>query len=99
MNNFFSSLKSRPISFWILLVGASLSIAWSLYFERVILSTPYEIGYREGAPQVITQMMLDGQNFSNFEYQPLGYNAYGFALVSALNRVDLPTLGKPTIPH
>lgn len=77
MNNFFSSLKSRPISFWILLVGASLSIAWSLYFERVILSTPYEIGYREGAPQVITQMMLDGQNFSNFEYQPLGYNAYG----------------------
>lgn len=78
MNKFISSLKSRPASFWILLMGAMLSIVWSLYFEKMILAIPYEIGYREGAPQVITQMMIDGKNFSTFEYQPLGYNAYGF---------------------
>lgn len=69
--------KSSRLSQVILLIGVTFSIAWSLYFEKSILATPYEIGYREGAPQVITQMMIDGKNFSTFEYQPLGYNAYG----------------------
>lgn len=66
-----------PLSILLLLISAIISITWSLYFERMILATPYEIGYREGAPQVITQMMISGQNFSTFEHQPLGYNAYG----------------------
>ena len=35
-----------------------------MYFERAILATPYEIGYREGAPQVITQMLIDGDNYA-----------------------------------
>lgn len=70
-------LKNTRFSTLILLFGAILSLAWSLYFERSILATPYQIGYREGAPQVITQMLINGQNFSTFEYQPLGYNAYG----------------------
>jgi hypothetical protein len=69
---------------FLLLAGAALSMAWSLYFEKVILATPYEIGYREGAPQVITQMLLDGRNFATFEYQPLGYNAYGLSYHAAV---------------
>lgn len=70
-------LKNTRFSTLILLLGAVLSLTWSLYFERAILSTPFQIGYREGAPQVITQMMIDRRNFSTFENQPLGYNAYG----------------------
>lgn len=86
MNNFFSSLKSRPISFWILLAGAFLSIAWSLYFARVIITTPYQIGFREGTPQVLTSMLLNGENPYAFENQPLSYNAYGISY----NLVVLP---------
>ncbi|GAB1470345.1 hypothetical protein MASR2M66_12220 [Chloroflexota bacterium] len=71
------SIKNISFATFILLLSAALSFFWSMYFERAILATPYEIGYREGAPQVITQMLIDGDNFSTFEYQPLGYNAYG----------------------
>lgn len=76
--------KNTRFSTLILLIGALLSLAWSLYFEREILTTPYQIGYREGAPQVITQMLINGQNFSTFEYQPLGYNAYGLGYHAAV---------------
>jgi len=77
-------LKNFRVSTLIFLLGAALSLAWSLYFERAILATPYQIGYREGAPQVITQMLINGQNFSTFEYQPLGYNAYGLGYHAAV---------------
>lgn len=80
--------KNRPSFFqlptMLLLLGALISFSWSLYFERTILVTPYEIGYREGAPQVITQMMINEENFSTFEYQPLGYNAYGLGYHAAV---------------
>lgn len=79
MNNFFSSLKSRPISFWILLIGAALSILWSVYFARVIIITPYQIGFREGAPQVLTSILLNGENPYIFENHPLAFNNYSIA--------------------
>jgi len=80
------SLSPKAISppTLIFIFGAALSLAWSLYFERSILATPYQIGYREGAPQVITQMLIDGRNFSTFEHQPLGYNAYGLGYHAAV---------------
>ena len=77
-------IKDVYIPTILLLFGAVISIAWSLYFERSILVSPYQIGYREGAPQVVTQMLINGQNFSTFEYQPLGYNAYGLGYHAAV---------------
>lgn len=67
-------------------LGAVLSILWSLYFARVILTTPYQIGYREGAPQVITSILLEGENFATLENQPLAYYVYGIGY----NAVVLP---------
>ncbi|GMV33477.1 hypothetical protein FBQ83_02220 [Chloroflexi bacterium CFX5] len=63
--------------------AASLSLAWSLYFESAILATPYQIGYREGSQMVITAMMLNGENYSDFENQPLAYTAYGIGYNAA----------------
>lgn len=84
MHIFFSSLRSRPISFWILLVGAALSILWSVYFARVIITTPYQIGFREGAPQVLTSMLLHGENPYVFENHPLAFNNYSIAYSTAV---------------
>lgn len=83
MNNFFSSLKSRPISFWMLFIGAALSILWSIYFARVIIITPYQIGFREGAPQVLTSMLLNGENPYIFKSHPLAFNNYSIAYSTA----------------
>ncbi|MFN8432696.1 MAG: hypothetical protein U0V18_01685 [Anaerolineales bacterium] len=79
MHKFFSLLRARPISFWILLVGALISILWSVYFARVIITTPYQIGFREGAPQVLTSMLLNGENPYIFENHPLAFNNYSIA--------------------
>lgn len=84
-NNFLKNIKPK-ISDLLLIVGALISILWSLYFVRTILATPYQIGYREGAPQVLTALLLNGENFSTFENQPLSYNAYGIGY----NAVELP---------
>lgn len=70
-------LKNIPLPTFLLFVGATISIFWSLHFARVILATPYQIGLREGAPQVITQMLMDGKNFSTLENLPLSYYVYG----------------------
>lgn len=72
-------LKNIRFSTVILLFGAVLSLAWSLYFERSILATPYQIGYREGAPQVLTSMLIHGENPYIFENQPLAFNNYSIA--------------------
>lgn len=84
MHKFSSSLRSRPIPFWILLVGASLSILWSAYFARAIITTPYQIGFREGAPQVLTSMLLKGENPYIFENHPLAFNNYSIAYSTAV---------------
>lgn len=84
MNKFFSSLRSQSISFWILFAGASLSILWSVYFARVIITTPYQIGFREGAPQVLTSMLLNGENPYTFENHPLAFNNYSIAYSTAV---------------
>jgi hypothetical protein len=88
MNNPAQWIKSKDRSVTraelLVILGAAASIAWSLYFAKTIVSMPYQIGYREGAPQVLTQMLLNGENFSTFENQPLGYNAYGIGYQAAV---------------
>ena len=85
MNQFFiSKINSGQIAEWFFIIGAIASILWSLYFARVILITPYQIGFREGAPQVIMQMLLNGENFSTFDNQPTGYYIYGIGYQAAV---------------
>lgn len=81
---FVSKIKSAKLKEWFFIIGATTSILWSLYFARMILATPYQIGFREGAPQVITSMLMKGENFSTFENQPLSYNAYGIGYNAAV---------------
>lgn len=59
--------------------GALILFSWFLYFSFSTIAIPYQIEYREGAAQVMTQILLiDGNPFS-LEYQPLGMNNYGIA--------------------
>ena len=57
---------------------------WLLLFSAVTLANPYPIEYREGAAQVVTQLLLAGQNPFAIENQPLGMTNYGivFSLVA-----------------
>lgn len=48
-----------------------------MYFSFFTLTIPYQIEYREGAAQVMTRMLLRGENPFSFENQPLGMNNYG----------------------
>jgi hypothetical protein len=80
------SMKNIRFPVVIFSLAALLSLAWSLYFESVILATPYQIGYREASQMVITTMMMGGENYSTFENQPLAYTAYGIGY----NAVVLP---------
>lgn len=73
---FESKIESGQFSELIFIVGAIISILWSLYFLKGIFDTPYQIGYREGQPQVLTQLLLDGKNPYTFDNQPLAYNVY-----------------------
>lgn len=84
MNKLVSSFRSQSISFWILFAGASLSILWSVYFARTIITTPYQIGFREGAPQVLTSLLLNGENPYTFENHPLAFNNYSIAYSTAV---------------
>lgn len=74
-----STFKNTPYSRFLttLFIGGSLlSLLWSLYFARVTLIIPYQIGIREGTPQVLTAMLMNGENPYIFENQPLAYNVY-----------------------
>ncbi len=75
----FIKMKSHNITlpFLLALLGAFISILYSIYFARSIITTPYEIGLREGAPQVLTGLLLSGKNPYVFENNPLAYNTYG----------------------
>ena len=51
--------------------------AWFIYFSVSTIIMPYQIEYREGAAQMMTQILLKGGNPFSLEYQPLGMNNYG----------------------
>jgi len=54
-----------------------LAGAWLVFFAAATLVTPYPIEYREGANQVVTQLLLAGRNPFAIENQPLGMTNYG----------------------
>jgi hypothetical protein len=59
-------------------LGVALIVgAWMLYFAGVTLVWPYPLEYREGASQVLTQLLLAGKNPFALENQPLGMTNYG----------------------
>ena len=57
--------------------GAVVLFSWFVYFSFSTIAMPYQIEYREGAAQVMTQILLMGGNPFSLEYQPLGMNNYG----------------------
>jgi hypothetical protein len=54
-----------------------LAGAWLLYFSLATMVMPDQIEYREGAAQVVTQLLLEGRNPFALENQPLGMTNYG----------------------
>jgi hypothetical protein len=58
-------------------VGVLGLFSWFVYFSLFTIAIPYQIEYREGAAQVMTQILLMGGNPFSLEYQPLGMNNYG----------------------
>ena len=72
-----SNLKGWPFSNILLFLGASISILWAVYFAVVTISIPYQIEFREGAAQVMTDFLLNRNNPFDFENQPLAMNNYG----------------------
>jgi hypothetical protein len=68
----------RPALLRAVAIGAAgLAGAWLLYFIAITLSTPEPIEYREGASQVVTQLLLAGRNPFAPANQPLGMTNYG----------------------
>jgi hypothetical protein len=61
----------------LLFLGAFVSILWSIYFAVVTISIPYQIEFREGAAQVMTEFLLNRRNPFILETQPLTMNNYG----------------------
>ena len=64
---------SKHLLFW----GAFASSLWSVYFAVVTISIPYQIEFREGAAQVMTEFLLHRSNPFRLENQPLAMNNYG----------------------
>ncbi len=69
-------MRNMMLADFLLILGASISILLSLQFSRIIVSMPYQLGFREGASQVLTYLLLNGENPYVFDNQPLGYNVY-----------------------
>ncbi|MBI2331439.1 MAG: hypothetical protein HYU84_04625 [Chloroflexi bacterium] len=75
----FTTSKNGKATTLLFLLGAILSLLWSFYFAQATITTPYQIGFREGAPQVLTSMLIHGENPYIFENQPLAFNNYSIA--------------------
>ena len=58
-------------------VGILVVAIWFVYFAISTILIPYPIEYREGAPQVLTQLLLNGENPFSISNQPLAMNNYG----------------------
>jgi hypothetical protein len=72
-----SNIKGWHFSQRLLFWGAFASSLWSIYFAVVTISIPYQIEFREGAAQVMTEFLLHGDNPFHLENQPLAMNNYG----------------------
>ncbi len=61
----------------LLFAGVFAAILWAVYFSLVTISMPYQIELREGATQVMTEILLKGGNPFVYDNQPLAMNNYG----------------------
>lgn len=71
----FAHLKIVYFVFWGI---ATVLTFWFFYFSISTIFMPFPIEYREGAVQVMTQILLAGGNPFSLQYQPLAMNNYGF---------------------
>ncbi len=71
------STRATRLLHWIFLGAMLILTAWLIYFAFVTISMPYQIEYREGAAQLLTQVLLRGGNPFSSAYQPLAFNNYG----------------------
>lgn len=76
----------RKVSRLLLLLGAILSILWSVYFMYRVVRIPHQITTLEGAAGVHTWFFLRGENPYTLENQPIGITLYG----AMYNLVVLP---------
>ena len=67
-------MKSLRLFAW---GGTLVLFAWFLYFSFSTVTIPHQIEYREGAAQVMTQILMQGGNPFSLEHQPLAMNNYG----------------------
>lgn len=58
-------------------VGVIATALWFVYFAFSTICIPYPLEYREGAAQVLTQFLLNGENPFSISSQPLAMNNYG----------------------
>src|SRR6266508_1132602 len=72
-----SRIEKHPLPNLLLFIGALASALWAIYFAVVTISIPYQIEFREGTAQVLTKLLLGGENPFVLDNQPLGMNNYG----------------------
>ena len=89
-------------------IGASVRFAaltaalalgvWLIYFSTVTTTWPFQIEFREGAPLVMTRLLLEGKNPFSLENQPLAANNYG--ILYSLSVVPVAAvLGNTLLAH
>lgn len=66
------------LSKFLLILGAFLSISWSVYFMYRTVLIPHQLTTLEGAANVHTWFYLRGMNPFMLENQPIGITLYGF---------------------
>lgn len=58
-------------------IGVFLMTMWFVYFSIATILIPYPIEFREGASQVLTQLLVNSENPFSASNQPLAMNNYG----------------------
>ena len=72
-----SRIEKHPLPNLLLFIGSFASVFWAICFALVTISIPYQIEFREGTAQVLTRLLLGGENPFVLDNQPLGMNNYG----------------------
>lgn len=71
-------LNKWQFSKLLLILGAVLSISWSVYFMYKTVLIPHQLTTLEGAANVHTWFYLRGMNPFTLDNQPIGITLYGF---------------------
>jgi hypothetical protein len=63
---------------YLLILGVTLIIAWQVHYAWILITTPYQAEYREGAILVLTDALMHRTNPFILGNHPLMNNNYGF---------------------